>query len=163
MAVKNPSFFQDTAEQRTTDQTGRALDALALTVTGAAIEERLLTANKINLTAGTFPFFAQKKAETSIAGSNSLIAGMRATARCTVSDVRFTDTVTITSTGNVTYVNCRFDTQVVVEAGGKAAFTNCHFVANVSNAGGPANVGIIGCYRAGAVHVNCTIIFEQVP
>ncbi len=163
MSTSNPTVFQPTIEQRQLDKSARKLDSLELILPTTPLVESKKTDNVLNLTAGSYPSFSQKKPNTAITGNQSHVAGATCTSRLTVQNVRFTEQVKVGSTGNATFVNCKFDQQVVVESGGKACFTNCHLVINVNNAGGPANVAIMGCYREGAANINCTILWESTP
>lgn len=154
------TIFRDDANQRPIDLAVQALNQLRLQLPGASLKDTKRQNNAFNLTAGSFGRYVTSSDDTVLSGNITYMAGLTAGHRLIVSDIHFTDTVLLLASAKVLFQNCIFDKAVSVDAGGKAVFTNCGFTENVVNAGAMADVGISNCWRLGAAHVNCTILFE---
>ena len=147
--------------QRPQDIVNDTANSLKLVPSKGQLVEQLKVGNTFNLPSSEFPFYRTRSDDTSITGNNSTIKGLETSHRLQVTGVRFTETVTVTATGNATFTNCKFDVQVAIAAGGRASFVGCIFVVNINNAGAVGNVGVLGGIRLGAAHTNCTVIWEN--
>ncbi len=154
------TVFAPTLNQRPQDIVNQSINGLQLVPVRGQLVDTKKANNTFNLPSSTFPFYKTSSDDTSISGNNSEMEGLEANHRLKVSGVRFTDTVTLKSQAVAMFTNCYFTKQVVVESGGRATFSDCVFAENVNNAGAVGNVGILGCTRLGAMHINVTIIFE---
>lgn len=154
------TIFSNSENQRPIDLAIQALEQLRLQLPGANLSDTKKQNNTFNLAAGSFGRYVTSTDDSVLSGNTTYMAGLTAAHRQIVSDIHFTDTVLLRATAKVLFQNCIFDKVVTIAAGGKAVFTNCGFTLNIINAGLPADVGVSNCWRLGAAHVNCTILFE---
>lgn len=151
----------EVVNQQLRDDRSRPVDQLQYVAPGNALRPIRTVNNTFNLVPGAYPAPTLSVAGTLIQGAaGTTLAGLTASAQGIVRDCRFTGVVTVSPTGVVVFDRCVFDSPTAVNALGKAVFTACHFAEPITNAGLPANVGIVGCSRTGAIHVNVTIIYE---
>jgi len=166
------------------DDVRKRVDALGLTLAGETLTEKAARDNVVVLAPGvhTLPSVATPGLLVEGFGRALVKSGVLVGSADVVFDgIHFAGVdspiVTVAAAARVVFRSCVFertdarlsaaDNYVSVFAGGLAIFVGCVFRGAqtagviVTNAGGAANVGIVGCSnRTGRAHNNVTTIFE---